>query len=63
MKTLLKMRNTSFQCNYYNQLREKLFTKARAIKKKIFLHMHVNDQFKILMSEKLVKDTAEFLYF
>ncbi len=57
------MRNTfCFIVIFYNQLREKLSSKARSIQNN-FLHVPVNDQFKILMimSEQLV-NTAEFLY-
>ncbi len=50
-----------FHCNPYNQLREKLYTRARSIQNN-FQHIPLNDQFKILIKEKFVKLTAEFLY-
>ncbi len=49
-----------FYCNFYNQLRVKLFSKTRAIQNN-FIHVPVDETFTILMREQVIKDTAEFL--
>ncbi len=62
VNSIEKEENLLFHCNFYNQLRENIFSKARAIQNN-FLSLPVDKKkIKILISEQIVKDMVELLY-
>ncbi len=50
-----------FHCSFYSQMRYKLVQKAINFHNH-FLHLETDEQFRILMDDNLVKDTADILY-
>ncbi len=55
------MKNTLFHCSFYSRMRYKLIQKAINFHNN-FLLLETDEQFRILMDDDLVKDTADFLY-
>ncbi len=55
------MKNTLFHCSFYSQMRYKLIQKGINFHNN-FLHLETDEQFRILMDDDLVKDTADIWY-
>ncbi len=50
-----------FHCCFYSQMRYKLIQKAINFHNN-FSHLETDEQFRILMDDNLVKDTADFVF-